>query len=103
MAFRIQPEVMAEIQRLAADSPDPRGLLSSFERLGNALPGTPSKEVLSLLARLFELPDFLPKMLSPRPALGPRPSRRAPWEREKPPGPRLREAAPPYRANSQAA
>jgi glutamate-ammonia-ligase adenylyltransferase len=93
MAFRIQPEVMAEIQRLAADSPDPRGLLSSFERLGNALPGTPSKELLSLLARLFELSDFLPRMLSARPALVRRLARVAAWKREKPLEQYLRESA----------
>src|SRR5712664_2053196 len=83
MAFRIQPEVMAEIRRLAADSPDPRGLLSSFERLGNALPAAPSKELLSLLARVFELSDFLPRMLSSRPALVRRLERVAAWKSEK--------------------
>src|SRR5260370_857422 len=93
MAFRIQPEVMAEIRRLAADSPDPRGLLSSFERLGNALPAAPSKELLSLLARVFELSDFLPRMLSSRPALVRRLERVAAWKSEKPLEQYLRESA----------
>src|SRR5260370_38471852 len=84
MGFGMQEEVMAEIRGLAADSPDPRGLLSSFERLGNALPAAPSKELLSLLARVFELSDFLPRMLSSRPALVRRLERVAPWKAEKP-------------------
>src|SRR5260370_40305508 len=93
MGFGMQEEVMAEIRGLAADSPDPRGLLSSFERLGNALPAAPSKELLSLLARVFELSDFLPRMLSSRPALVRRLERVGAWKSEKPLEQYLRESA----------
>src|SRR5260370_14700819 len=102
MGFGMQEEVMAEIRGLAADSPDPRGLLSSFERLGNALPAAPSKELLSLLARVFELSDFLPRMLSSRPALVRRLERVAGWKSEKPLEAYLRESALAIRGTSGA-
>src|SRR5262249_41654494 len=69
MAVRIQPALRAKIQELAAESPDPPGLLAAFDRLGTALPALASDELLLVLAPLFELSEFLPRMLARRPAL----------------------------------
>src|SRR5262252_7155812 len=102
MAVRIQPALRAKIQELAAESPDPPGLLAAFERLGTALPAVASDEPLSALARLFELSEFLPRMLARRPALVRRVARFAAPSLEKPLEAYLREATQALRGISAA-
>jgi len=94
MAVGIQPTLRAKIQQWAAESPDPPGLLAAFDRLGTALPAAPSDELLKALARLFELSEFLPRMLARRPALVRRVARFATSAIEKPLQDFLQESTP---------
>ena len=102
MAVRIQPALKARIQELAAESPDPPSLLAAFERLGTALAASAPDEPLLALARLFELSEFLPRMLARRPALVRRVAQFAVSALEKPLEEYLRESSRALRGISAA-